>query len=105
MSVGDWTLLNWRVLIQAAERITIGTRCAIGYDTQIMDTDFHYLDHDVVSAPVTIGNDVWIASKCSVLKGVTIGDGAIIGCNSVVTSDIPPRTLAVGAPLARSEKT
>jgi virginiamycin A acetyltransferase len=47
---------------------------------------------------VSIGNDVWIATDVKILAGVTIGDGAIIGANSMVTKDIPPYSLAVGNP-------
>ncbi len=45
-----------------------------------------------------IGNDVWIGQNATVMPGVHIGDGAIIGANSVVASDIPPYTVAVGNP-------
>lgn len=45
-----------------------------------------------------IGNDVWIGANVSILQGITIGDGAIIGANSLVTKDIPPYSIAVGCP-------
>lgn len=48
--------------------------------------------------PITVGNDVWIASNVTVNPGVTIGDGAVIGSGSVVTKDIPPHTIAFGNP-------
>ncbi len=51
-----------------------------------------------VIAPITIGNNVWIASNVVVCPGVTIGDNAIIGAGSVVTHDIPANTLAYGVP-------
>lgn len=47
---------------------------------------------------IVIGNDVWIGYKATVLAGVTIGDGAIIGAHAVVTKDIPPYTIAAGVP-------
>lgn len=50
------------------------------------------------NAPITIGNNVWIASGVVVCPGVTIGDNAIIGAGSVVTHDIPTNTLAYGSP-------
>ncbi|WP_407541322.1 hypothetical protein Q0M94_08070 [Deinococcus radiomollis] len=49
-------------------------------------------------APVVIGNRVWLGEMVSVLPGVTIGEGSIIGSNSVVSRDVPPMTIAVGSP-------
>ena len=49
-------------------------------------------------AGIVIGNNVWIGEKAAVLAGVTIGDGAIIGANAVVTHDVPPYSVAVGCP-------
>ena len=49
-------------------------------------------------APVAIGDDVWLGARVIVLKGVTIGDGAIVGAGSVVTRDIPPWSIAGGQP-------
>jgi virginiamycin A acetyltransferase len=54
---------------------------------------------DVVSkGPIDIGNDVWIGAKAVVVSGVTIGDGAVIGAGSVVTSDVPPYAIVAGVP-------
>ena len=51
-----------------------------------------------ITAPVTIGDNVWIGAKVMVTKGVTIGENAVIGANSVVTRDIPANSVAVGIP-------
>ena len=48
--------------------------------------------------PVIIGNNVWIGDKATILSGVTLGDGAVIAANSVVTKDIPPYSVAAGNP-------
>ena len=45
-----------------------------------------------------IGNDVWIGCNCTILRGVTIGDGAVVGANSLVTKDVPPYAIVVGSP-------
>ncbi len=59
----------------------------------------HPLDRQLFSkGPIIIGNDVWLGEKETVLPNVTIGDGAIIGANSVVTKDIPPYSVACGNP-------
>lgn len=50
------------------------------------------------NGPIVIGNDVWIGNRVLILRGVTIGDGAVVGAGSVVTRDIPPYTVAAGAP-------
>lgn len=49
-------------------------------------------------AGIVIGNNVWIGEKAAIMAGVTIGDGAIIGANAVVTHDVPPYSVAVGCP-------
>jgi len=48
--------------------------------------------------PAKIGNDVWIGGNVVILTGVSVGDGAIVGANSVVTKDIPPYAIVAGAP-------
>lgn len=55
-------------------------------------------DREIHSSPVTIEKNVWLGEHVSVLMGVTIGEGSIIGANSVVSKDIPPYTIAVGIP-------
>lgn len=92
--------------ICAAEKITIGNNVAVGANCTIIDTDFHPLDpdyrklhpQDAITAPINIEDDVFIGMKCMVLKGVTIGHGSVIGAGSVVTKDVPARSVAAGNP-------
>lgn len=84
--------------------VTIGDDCLIGEYVSIRDADHGtrigtpMRTQDHVSAPVTIGDDVWIARGVVILKGVTIGSGAIVAANSVVTRDVPPMAVVGGAP-------
>ncbi|MCA1779929.1 MAG: hypothetical protein LC637_11255 [Xanthomonadaceae bacterium] len=56
------------------------------------------MDAGFTTAPVEIGNNVWIGAKATITKGVKIGNNAVVGANSVVTSDIPAGVLAAGVP-------
>jgi acetyltransferase-like isoleucine patch superfamily enzyme len=89
-------------MIISKESVTIGKDCAIAWGVTISDHDFHklYLDGKqlVETAPVLIGNNVWIGMNATILKGVTVGDGAVIGAHSVVTKDVPAKCVVVGNP-------
>jgi acetyltransferase-like isoleucine patch superfamily enzyme len=55
-------------------------------------------DQGIVKSPVRIGPDTWIAAKCTVLRGTTVGKGCVLGSHAVVKGDIPDYSIAVGAP-------
>ena len=88
------------------ERISIGDRVWVGANTIIADTDFHPLEPgrrqaaplDARTAPVSIGDDVFIGMNALVLKGVSIGAGAVIGAGSVVRRDVPAGAIVAGNP-------
>lgn len=90
----------------AADRIEIGDRVQVGANTTIVDTDFHPLTpegrkEDMANGknrPVVIKDDVFIGMNCLILKGVEIGEGSVIGAGSVVSRDVPPRTMVGGNP-------
>lgn len=90
----------------AARRIEIGHRVQVGANTTIVDTDFHPLTPEGrkadmangTSRPVIIHDDVFIGMNCLILKGVEIGEGSVIGAGSVVSKDVPPRTMVGGNP-------
>lgn len=98
VSIGGGTHINPRTVIYCSERVSIGERCAISWDVQIMDSDHHEVVGSSPTQPVTIGNHVWIGSRVTIVKGVTISDDAIIAAGSVVTKDVPPKTLVGGNP-------
>jgi acetyltransferase-like isoleucine patch superfamily enzyme len=98
ISIGDQTYINRRTEIKCQNKVTIGRACAISWDVVIMDTDYHSINGKSTTSPVHIGDNVWIGCKSIILKGVCIGDGAIIAAGSVVTKDVPPNTLVGGNP-------
>jgi len=97
--IGNGTYLNRNTEIVAARRVEIGRECKIARDVIIMDTDQHALPNsDLGFAPVRIGDEVWIGARAIILKGVTIGDHAVIGAGSVVTRDVPSHAIVGGVP-------
>jgi acetyltransferase-like isoleucine patch superfamily enzyme len=102
ISIGDNTYFAGDCKIYASKEITIGSDCAIAWGLTLIDTDFHHVLVDEKkrnnSEPIKIGNHVWIGANCSILKGVTIGDNSVVAAGSIVTSDIPPGSIAAGNP-------
>lgn len=98
LRIGSGTYIGQRSEIYAQESIQIGDDSLIAMDVLIMDTDHHVIEGNDRTRPVTIGSHVWIGARASVLKGVTIGDGAVIAAAAVVTSDVAPGYLAAGVP-------
>ena len=102
VQIGDNTSIAANSYLLSRSRIAIGSDCAISWDVQIMDTDFHDIadgkSEPVKDAPVVIGNHVLICSKATILKGVSIGNNSIIAANAVVTRDVPDGCIAAGNP-------
>ncbi len=101
ITIGNGTYVNRNSLIISVGSVTIGADCRIAWDVVVMDSDLHPVDeHDqpTVSEPIVIEDDVWIGCRSIILKGVTIGRGAIVAAGSVVTKSIPPRAIAAGVP-------
>ncbi len=102
--IGKRTTVGYHTFIFASESITIGDDCLIAPFVYIVDSN-HQIGREQrinqqpnETAPIRIGNDVWIASNVTILKGVTIGDGAVIAANSVVNKDVPPYMIYGGSP-------
>jgi acetyltransferase-like isoleucine patch superfamily enzyme len=101
LQIGDGVRINYGVSIAAEREVIIGDRTRIGPYVMIVDTDFHDLHHRgerPVPRPVIIESDVWIGAKASVLRGVRIGHGAVVGVGAVVTRDVPPFAIVAGVP-------
>ena len=92
--------INHNVNISCFLKIEIGNGCVISENVTLRDSD----DHSIVGAdrpitqPIKIGNHVWIGMNATILKGVTVGDGAIIAAGAVVTKSVPAKTLVGGVP-------
>ena len=103
LEIGDGAFINYGCSIAATRLVSIGPKCSIGSYTIIMDNDYHRLEPErrnerPESAPIVLEQNVWLGARVIVLRGVTIGADSVIGAGSVVTRDMPPRSLAVGAP-------
>jgi acetyltransferase-like isoleucine patch superfamily enzyme len=85
VSIGDHVLIAAHCVINTVSHNT--ERC-----------DLPISEQGINCAPVVIENDVWIGSRAVIMQGVTLGHGAIIGAGSVVTTNIPPYSIAVGTP-------
>lgn len=116
VNIGEYTSVNGpnTDLYSRINPVTIGKFCSIARNVSIQEFNHrsdgittYYIHKNVLKSPRTeitskgaieIGNDVWISAHCMVLSGAKIGDGAIIGANSVVSGDIPPYAIAAGNP-------
>ena len=103
LEIGPRTLVNFGCSLVATELVRIGAHCHIGPYTMMLDNDFHRVEPErrlerPPSKPIVVEDNVWIGARVIVLPGVTIGRDACVGAGSVVTSDVPARTLAAGVP-------
>lgn len=83
----------------------IGKDCLIGEMVSVRDHDHSFSSSDALiidqgrkTAPIRIGDNVWIGAKATITTGVCIGSNAVIGAHAVVTTDIPPSCVAMGIP-------
>lgn len=117
LSVGNNTAINGATSFSIASRVEIGSNVLISYECMIMDHDGHSPNPDirkcdlpdllegrpkvwgvVKTLPVKIEDSVWIGARSIILKGVTVGQGAIVAAGSVVTKDVAPFVIVAGNP-------
>lgn len=98
--LGERVFINTGATVVAAHSIVVGDDCLIGDLVAIFDTDYHPIEPSRRTrfAPVRLGNNVWVGRSATILPGVTIGDHAVVAAGSIVTSDVPARTLVAGVP-------
>lgn len=101
-SIGENSFISVNSRITCSKEIIIGDDCAISWNVQIMDTDIHNIvtngEKNSETKSVRIGNHVWIGTQAIILKGVTIGDGAIVSAGAIVTKDVQSKCLVGGNP-------
>lgn len=101
--IGNDVYINFGAVFLDCSRITIGNNVLIGPNVGMYSAN-HSLDPEeriqgaLIGGRITIGDKAWIAGDVKIMAGVTIGEGAVIGCGSIVTHDIPPRVIAAGNP-------
>jgi acetyltransferase-like isoleucine patch superfamily enzyme len=84
-------------LITVGNHVFIGPYC--GFYTATHPLNYEDRNKGLEKAlPITVGNNVWFGANVSVMPGVTIGNGCVIGAGSVVTNDIPDNSIAMGVP-------
>src|SRR5690606_30839742 len=99
LEVGKGTFLNEGARIACRRAVTLGSNCQVGWDAIITDSDQHTrAGLGDATAPVVLGDFVWVGARAIILKGVTVGDGAVIAAGSVVTQNVPANTLVAGQP-------
>lgn len=98
--LGERVFINSGATVVATHSIVVGDNCLIGDLVAIFDTNHHLLEPSRPRrfAPVRVGDNVWVGRSAIILPGVTIGDHAVIAAGSIVTSDVPARTLVAGVP-------
>ena len=106
--IKDRAQIGWGVMIGVSKEVVIEEDAMISFNCRIADSDGHPRHADLRARheppavedirPVRICRYAWIGNGSHIMKGVTIGEGAVVGANSVVISDIPPYSLAMGNP-------
>ena len=104
--IGQGTFLNLGVMIASAGLVEIGEHCMFANGCFITDADHRFDDPNepvpwqgfTSKGPTRVGDNVWCGAHVVITGGVTIGERCVIGANSVVTHDIPPFSIAAGAP-------
>ena len=104
--IGEGTFLNRNVMVAAMELVEIGQHCMFANGCFVTDGNHRFDDPQrpvpwqgfTTKGPTRVGDNVWCGANVVITSGVTVGERCVIGANSVVTADIPPHSIAAGAP-------
>jgi acetyltransferase-like isoleucine patch superfamily enzyme len=105
VEIGAKTVMGQECTISAYQHVSIGRECVIADRVMLIDFDHGMVEVDrpirlqgIYKRDVNVGNNVWIGYGACILRGVTVGDNAVIGTNSVVTKDVPANAVVGGVP-------
>ncbi len=107
ISIGNNSGIGANSYISATDKVEIGNDVLIGPGLFVYTANHEtrrgtpIIQQKMISAPIRIGNDVWIGTRVTILPGVTIGDGAVIGAGAVVTKNVDPFTIVGGVPATK----
>ncbi len=96
--IGNGTYINRNTLIHSKISVRIGNNCRISWDVIIIDENGHEIPGIQNAKPIIIDDDVWIGCRAIILRGVHIGEGAVIAAGSVVTKSVPAYSVVGGFP-------
>ncbi len=105
VSIGDKTVLGQECTLSAYQHISIGEQCIVADRVMMIDFDHAVTEVEqpirvqgIYKRPVRVGNNVWIGYGAQILRGVSVGDNAIVGASAVVTKDVPANSVVAGSP-------
>jgi putative colanic acid biosynthesis acetyltransferase WcaF len=106
LHVGARANVGWRCVLDARGRLTIGNDTVIASDSQLISGRHDFDADDFVAHfdPITIGDHAWLATRCLVIGGVTIGRGAVVVAGAIVTRDVPDNVIVGGVPAREIRK-
>ena len=100
IAIGDHSWIGDDVVLYSVDRIEIGDHCVISQKSYLCTGSHDIADYtfSLITAPIKIGNGVWVASDCFIAAGVAIGANSVVGARSSVFSNIPAQKIAWGSP-------